>query len=190
MKKVTATMMHAHARTLVSYWDSRRRSDAVPARADIAAADLSELLGNLFMLQRHDSSHHVFRLAGTRLCELHQRELREQNFLSFWRGYDREHMKLLLESVLANSAPGRGYATAETINGDKIDIEMVFTPLASAPGCVDRVLGLYQPLQAAERFRNRPIIRHDLARILPPVARQWTLPVTPPPGLSDAANDR
>lgn len=189
-EKVTANMMHAHARTLVSYWDSRRRTDAVPARADIAAADLRDLLGNLFMLQRHDPSHHVFRLAGTRLCDLHQRELREQNFLSFWRGYDREHMKLLLESVLANAAPGRGYATAETISGDRIDIEMVFTPLASKAGCVDRVLGLYQPLQSPDRFRHRPIIRHELTRILPPVAKQWTIPVTPAPECPDAANDR
>ena len=91
-------MMHAHARTLMSYWDSRRRDDAVPERADIAASDLRELLGNLFMLQRHDAFHHVFRLAGTKLCELHQRELRDQNFLSFWRGYDREQVRLLLES--------------------------------------------------------------------------------------------
>jgi hypothetical protein len=184
-------MMHAHARTLVSYWDSRRRSDAVPARADIAAGDLRGLLGNLFMLQRHDASHHVFRLAGTKLCDLHQRELREQNFLSFWRGYDREHMKLLLESVLAHSAPGRSYATAETLNGDKIDIEMVFTPLASTYGSVDRVLGLYQPLQSSRHIRHRPIIRHDLTRILPPIAKQWMLPTTTlPPDILNAANDR
>ncbi|WP_420433129.1 PAS domain-containing protein [Hyphobacterium sp.] len=182
-------MMHAHSRTLVSYWDARRRDDAVPARADISASELKEILGNLFMLQRHDSSHHVFRLAGTRLCEIQNRELREQNFLSLWRGYDRAQMKLLLESVLANRAPANAYAIAETLGGDKIEVELVFTPLASKGGDVDRVLGLYQPLQSPDRFGRRPVIRHDLTRMTLPVTKNWALPATPPPPVPKAAND-
>ncbi|MEE2527252.1 PAS domain-containing protein [Hyphobacterium sp. HN65] len=182
-------MLHSHSRTLVSYWDSRRREASVPARADIAAGELKAILGNLFMLQRHDPSHHVFRLAGTRLCDLHNRELRDQNFLSLWRGYDRAQMKLLLESVLANRAPAHAYATAETLNGDKIEVEMVFTPLASRAGQVDRILGLYQPLQSPDRFRKKPVIRHDLTRITLPVTRNWALPETPPPPVPDPAND-
>jgi hypothetical protein len=183
-------MQHAHARTLVNYWDSRRRQSPVPARADIAAADLRDLLGNLFMLQRHDASHHVFRLAGTQVCHLHQRELREQNFLSFWRGYDREHMKLLLESVLAFAAPGSAVATAHSLSGDRMEVEMVFTPLASKAGSVDRVLGLYQPLQSPETFRRRPVVRHDLDRVSLPAKRLWTHASGRPPRVLNAANDR
>lgn len=183
-------MMHAHARTLMSYWDSRRRDDAVPERADIAASDLRELLGNLFMLQRHDAFHHVFRLAGTKLCELHQRELRDQNFLSFWRGYDREQVRLLLESVLTNAAPGSAYSTAHSLSGDKIEVELVVTPLASKAGCIDRILGLYQPLEAACQFQHRPIIRHDLTRLKLPENRAWSPRTIPVLGFSQAANDR
>ncbi|WP_421791213.1 PAS domain-containing protein [Hyphobacterium sp.] len=183
-------MMHAHARTLMSYWDSRRRDDAVPARADIAASDLRDLLGNLFMLQRHDASHHVFRLAGTKLCELHQRELRDQNFLSFWRGYDREQVRLLLESVLANAAPGGAHLTAHSLNGDKLEVELVVTPIASASGKVDRLLGLYQPLQKPDRFAQRPIVRHDLIRLHLPKNLSWVQPPAPVFGFNKAANDR
>lgn len=183
-------MMHAHARTLMSYWDSRRREDAVPAREDIAASDLRELLGNLFMLQRHDATHHVFRLAGTKLCDLHQRELRDQNFLSFWRGYDREQIRLLLEAVLANASPGGAYSTAHSLSGDKLEVELVMTPLASKTGKVDRILGLYQPLQAPDRFQQRPIIRHDLNRLRLPESRAWRQPPAPVFGFGKAANDR
>ena len=37
-----------------------------------------------FILQRFDSEHAVFRLAGTEICHLFGREFRDQNFLNLW----------------------------------------------------------------------------------------------------------
>ena len=62
--------MHVHTETLLAYWESRRNGRPAPARSDIVPNDLTGLLSWLFILQRADPEHHVFRLAGTNLCHL------------------------------------------------------------------------------------------------------------------------
>lgn len=151
-------MQHTHTQALLDYWETRRLGQTAPARADILPQDLSNLLAHLFILRRFDREHHIFRLAGTALCELHQREFREQNFLSLWRGFDRAHMTALIEGALAAPAPATAMAEAQTIEGRSSDIEIAILPLRGPEGWVDRCLGLYQPLNP-EALKKRPVVR-------------------------------
>jgi len=157
---------HPNSRTLHAYWDARRRGGSAPARADIAPQDLGALLSHLFLLRRMDQDHHVFRLAGTGLCRLHQREFRDQNFLSLWTGQDRPMMSALLEGALGAPAPATAMADAITLDGRACAVEVTLLPLRGPEGQVDRALGLYQPLDAS-RLGGRPVVRHRLAVLNP-----------------------
>jgi hypothetical protein len=185
-------MRHAHTRTLLEYWRSRREGAAAPQRADIAPQDLSDFLGQLFILKRIDSGHHVFRLAGTRLCALYQREFRDQNFLSLWRGHDGEHVKALLEGAIHRVAPAAASARAIAIDGRTVAIELAFLPLRGQEGQIDRILGLYQPLDDPDWLRGRPVVRTELCEARPAATpepfnlRRRQAPAAP----SFAANDR
>jgi len=157
---------HPNTKTLQAYWDARRQGESAPQRADIAPEDLGALLSNLFLLRRMDQGHHVFRLAGTGLCRMHQREFRDQNFLSLWSGHDRVHMSALIEGALSTPAPASVVSEAISLDGDHVEVEIALLPLRGPEGWLDRVLGLYQPLQ--KRTGNcRPIVRHRLSELRP-----------------------
>jgi hypothetical protein len=157
---------HANTRTLLAYWDARRRGEPAPARADIAPQDLGALLSHIFLLRRMDRDHHVFRLAGTGLCSLHKREFRDQNFLSLWSDHDRAHMVALLEGALSAPAPARALCEAVTLDARSCPVELTLLPLRGPEGWLDRVLGLYQPLDPA-RLGGRPVLRHRLTQLFP-----------------------
>lgn len=159
-------MHHNHTLALLDYWETRRSGQNAPSRTDILPRDLSSLLAHLFILRRIDRDHHIFRLAGTGICDLHQREFREQNFLSLWKGFDRAHMTALVEGALSAPAPATALAEALTIDGRKTDVEIAILPLRGPEGWVDRCLGLYQPLDP-KALNGRPVIRLSLKEMRP-----------------------
>ncbi|SDM51259.1 PAS domain-containing protein [Maricaulis salignorans] len=161
-------MRHAQSKALHAYWQARRLGGAAPYRADIEPQDIAALLGHVFILGRIDPQHHVFRLAGTGLCELYQREFRDQNFLSLWRGHDAVHIQATLEASLSGVSPASVIARATTMEMQQVQVEISFLPLRGPEGLVDRTLGLFQPLEAVECLRGRPIIRTSLREVRPP----------------------
>lgn len=182
-------MRHPHTRLLFDYWNARRLGGAAaPARADIAPEDLAGLLPHLFILRRMDREHHVFRLAGSSLCGIHQREFKDQNFLSLWRGNDRAHMTALIEGALAGPAPATALAEARSMDGRGLNVEIALMPLRGPEGFVDRCLGLYQPLKGAG-LSGRPAVRHVLREARPAVLPEGAIAVRPPVRGALAAND-
>jgi hypothetical protein len=169
-------MRHAQSETLLAYWRARRLGGAAPHRADIEPADIANLLGHIFILRRVDPQHHTFRLAGTELCDLYQREFRDQNFLSLWRGHDVTHIQSLLESTLAGVSPASVVARAFTLDLHQLPVEISFLPLRGPEGMVDRVLGLFQPLDDVTQLRGQPLIRMGLKEIRPPALHQHLFP--------------
>ncbi|MEO1039242.1 MAG: PAS domain-containing protein [Pseudomonadota bacterium] len=185
-------MRHPNTRTLFAYWESRRSGRLAPNRSDIAPRDLAGLLAHLFILKRVDRDHHLFRLAGTAICDLHRREFKDQNFLSLWRGSDREHMRALIEGVLSAPGPSTAMADAISIDGRSAEVEITLLPLRGPEGMVDRCLGLYQPLSLS-RLGGRPVVRQMLRELRPAVAPEPALSLTrafqPTSRLARAAND-
>lgn len=184
-------MRHANTKTLLSYWEARRRGGPVPSRTDILPQHLGGVLSNLFLLRRMDSDHHVFRIAGTGLCRMHQREFRDQNFLSLWTGHDRAHMKALLEGALTAPAPASAVAEAVALDGGVCEVEIALLPLRGPEGWLDRTLGLYQPLGPRLGAR-RPAVRHRLTDIRPPAEQLGSIALfgtDAGQGFARAAND-
>ncbi|MBR9824902.1 MAG: PAS domain-containing protein [Alphaproteobacteria bacterium] len=170
-------MRHAQSRALHTYWQTLRLGSAAPQRDDIAPQDIASLLGHVFILRRIDPQHHVFRLAGTHLCQLYQREFRDQNFLSLWRGHDATHIQTLLESAIAGVSPCSVIARATTMDMNQLPLEISFFPLRGPEGYIDRTLGLFQPLDEPELLRGRPVIRTSLREIRPPAMAGHLMPV-------------
>jgi hypothetical protein len=180
-------LRHANTRLLFDYWTARRSGRVAPARADIAPDELEALMPRLFILRRMDRDHHVFRLAGETMRALHQRDLKDHNFLSLWRGHDRAHMSALIEGALGACAPATALAEARSMNGRSLPVEMAFLPLTGPECYVDRCLGLYQPL-AAGGLGGRPAVRHVLREVRPAAVGE---PAFEPAAHADAfaAND-
>jgi hypothetical protein len=185
-------MRHPQTRALHTYWQARRNGGATPNRADIEPQDIAQLLGYVFILWRADPQHHIFRLAGTHLCDLYQREFREQNFLSLWHGHDRTHVQAVLEASITGTSPASLIARARSMDMRELPVEIAFFPLRGPSGEIDRTLGLFQPLDSTDPFRGRPVVRTALREIHPPAQSGSIIPGlldTGTPWLKRVAND-
>ncbi|MAK64114.1 MAG: PAS domain-containing protein [Maricaulis sp.] len=186
-------MRHPQTRALHAYWQTRRHGGGAPLRADIEPQDISELLGYVFILWRADSQHHLFRLAGTHLCDLYKREFRDQNFLTLWRGHDRTHVHALLEASISGTSPASMIARAVSMDQRELPVEIALFPLRGPSGEIDRTLGLFQPLDSTEGFRGRPVVRTALQEIHPPAQPATIFPGLAQPGetwVQRVANDQ
>ena len=186
-------MRHAQSQALHAYWQTRRQGGGAPHRADIEPQDIARLLGYVFILWRADSQHHLFRLAGTHLCDLYKREFRDQNFLTLWRGHDRTHVHALLEASISGTSPASMIARAVSMDQRELPVEIALFPLRGPSGEIDRTLGLFQPLDSTEGFRGRPVVRTALQEIHPPAQPATIFPGLAQPGetwVQRVANDQ
>ena len=186
-------MRHAQSQALHAYWQTRRQGGAAPHRTDIEPQDIARMLGYVFILWRADPDHHIFRLAGTHLCDLYQREFRDQNFLTLWRGHDRTHVHALLEASISGTSPASMIARAVSMDQRELPVEIALFPLRGPSGEIDRTLGLFQPLDSTEGFRGRPVVRTALQEIHPPAQPATIFPGLAQPGetwVQRVANDQ
>ena len=138
--------MRPTTRTLFNYWNEVRAGRLAPDRLEIEPARIAAILSETFMLQRAASDSYLYRLAGTRLCELFGAELRGRNFLDFWRREDFAGITRSLSAVCEEAAVG--VLTLE--NGDgprrRLELEAILLPLSDGRKSLSRVLGAMTPV--------------------------------------------
>src|SRR6266478_3214259 len=79
-----AIMKQASSRELFGYWAARRGTKSAPERGEIEPSAIRRALGDVFILEFDRQDGHPFRLAGTRVCALFGRELKNEQFLNLW----------------------------------------------------------------------------------------------------------
>src|SRR5258708_37670535 len=73
-------MKHPSSREFFAYWDEKRGAARAPDRSEIEPGAGRELLGDIFVLSYDATSGHPFRVAGTRVCALAGRDLKDRSF--------------------------------------------------------------------------------------------------------------
>ena len=73
-------MKHGVTQTLYNYWDNLRGARPAPNRSEVDPGEIRGLLGDTFILETNGPQDVRYRLAGTRLCSAHCRELKGRNF--------------------------------------------------------------------------------------------------------------
>src|SRR6266700_3496080 len=72
-------MKHPSNREFFAYWDAKRGDARAPERSDIEPGAVRELLGDIFVLSYDSDAGYPFRVAGTRVCALLGRDLKERH---------------------------------------------------------------------------------------------------------------
>jgi len=132
-------MKHRSIRELFDYWNERRGLKPAPERADIEPAAIRRVLADTFILAFEPERGHPFRVAGTRLCALFGRELKNEAFLDLWSSASREHVRDLL-AIVADEGVG---VVAGAVGASPADaaLELVLLPLSHRGRTDARVLG-------------------------------------------------
>ena len=93
-------MKHTSSRDVFTHWNESRGRNPAPQRADIDPGAIRHSLGDVFMLSVDFGGEFRFRLAGTRICALFRRELKNEIVDGLWSEASREQVRLVMVSVL------------------------------------------------------------------------------------------
>lgn len=180
-------MKHAASRELYSYWQELRGRRPAPERAEIEPAAIRGILSETFILALDRPTGYPFRLAGTRVCALFDRELKGESFLALWDETSRRTMADLL-GILANEWVGTvAGVSAQNALGETVDLELLLLPLSATRPVLQRGIGILAPLRTAattgttalgplmlgsRRHIGPAIEKRLLPRILAPLSRR------------------
>jgi hypothetical protein len=172
-------MKQASSRELFGYWAARRGKRAAPDRGEIEPSAIRRALGDVFILEFDRRAGHPFRLAGTRVCALFGRELKNESFVDLWDEETRAQVAQLL-TVVADEVSGVA-AGVKGVTGEgwAQDLELVVLPLMQRGDTHARMIGALTPFNApfwlgVSRLGALTLgnVRHlDPARELPTAAR-------------------
>lgn len=172
-------MKQASSRELFGYWAARRGTRAAPERGEIEPSAIRRALGDVFILEVDRAAGHPFRLAGTRVCALFGRELKNEPFLNLWDEQTRAQVAQLLAVVADEVSGAVAGVKGRTAEGWAQDLELVLLPLMQRGDTHARMIGALTPFNApfwlgVSRLGGLTLgnIRHlDPAREAPAAAR-------------------
>ena len=148
------------AKTLYSYWNEIRGSRIAPRRFEIEPSSIANILPETFILEYCNRKSVNFRLSGTMICDLFNREFRGQSIYTLWNDQDR----LLLEDALASIADCGSVslieATAVTASERELAVEIIMMPLIHSGEKISRLIGTISTttIQPDVYMREDPIV--------------------------------
>lgn len=160
-------MKHKTSQILFGYWNEVRRGRLAPRRFDIEPSRISHILPETFILERVQSERYLFRLAGTRLCEIFAREFRGTNLLELFSGKERSALERLLAIATGQGAVVVLTLAVAAARRRPIGLEMILLPLLHTDESVSRFLCSLSELEQADWLGYEPIsevtiVNHEL----------------------------
>ncbi len=150
-------MKHAASRELYAYWQERRGNRQAPERAEIEPGAIRQVLSDSFIVALDRATGHPFRLAGTRVCALFGRELKGEPFIGLWAGASQPVVSDLL-GILDHERVGTvAGVTAQTGDGEAIEMELLLLPLSATRPSLARTIGILAPLNIPQWLGSSPI---------------------------------
>jgi hypothetical protein len=143
-------------REIFDYWTGLKAGRAAPLRNEIDPVALRRLLPHLFIVTATPGGDIVFRLAGTRICELMGREFRNMSFSLVWGAGETFRPMQIAESVMRYERPALLDVLAA---GGDVDTgyELLLLPVRSEGEFSDRLLGALLPKKRPPPLTALPI---------------------------------
>ena len=166
--------IHPNTRILLDAWRRMQADPQSHALAGPDARDHENLIDRIFVIEQREDLSWLVRTSGAMLNALVGRSLVNQNYLDLWTGPDRAMMTAFLESIRFDGAPGVVRGRGETLNGERVELEITLMPLSAESGRSPRLrmLGLYQTLDGEPMLPAKPVFRHRIAMLVPPDTRR------------------
>jgi hypothetical protein len=173
-------MKHLSSREFFAYWDRIRGEASAPDRSDIEPGAVRSLLGDIFVLSYAAETGHPFRVAGTRVCALLGRDLKDQSFSALFAPACRAEINDIIAAVAEETLPAIVGLTATSQRGGRTHLELLLLPFHTRAHAPISLTGLLAPFEAScclasdltltsWRYLHRP------QKIVPRVVRKLAL---------------
>ena len=156
-------MKNTATRDLYGYWDQLRGQRPAPERVDIDPAAIRRVLGDTFIVEIDKSRSFPFRLAGTRMCALLGQELRGASLLDRWA--DPAALAELVTAVSFDLTARVITLSGSTLQGHRLDLELLLLPLHHRGKANSRILGSLTPGETPYWIGLHPISRFDIVAV-------------------------
>jgi hypothetical protein len=144
-------MKHPVSREFFAYWESKRGEARAPERSDVDPSALRELLGDIFVLSYDDAATYPFRVAGTRVCALFGRDVKDQGFPALFARQHRRDIADIIAAVAEDVVPAIAGVTAIAADGSKTHLELLLLPFNTRAHCPITLTGVLAPFEADHR---------------------------------------
>jgi hypothetical protein len=140
-------MKHPSSREFFAYWDAKRGDARAPDRSEIEPGAVRELLGDIFVLSYDNDAGYPFRVAGTRVCALLGRDLKDMSFSALFAPDSRREIEDVVNYVAEEMLPAIAGITARSDGGATAHLELLLLPFnnrAHAPVSLTGVLAPFE----------------------------------------------
>ena len=138
-------MKHAGTQFLFSYWDHLRNGRSAPDRRDIDLASIRPVLADTFLLEVDEARRFNLCLAGDRVTDLFQHDLKGQSFLDRWAEEDHAAVRRTLDSVIDGVIPALMGVNCAAAGRQPLPLEVLLLPMRNFGKTHSRILGLVTP---------------------------------------------
>ena len=143
-------MKHPASREFFAYWDGKRGDARAPERSDIEPDAVRELLGDIFVLSCDASAGYPFRVAGTRVCALFGRDVKDKSFPGLFTAASRGEIEEIVAAVADEMLPAIAGLTATRQHGAPSHLELLLLPFNSRAHTPISLTGLLAPFETTD----------------------------------------
>jgi len=148
-------MKHPSTREFFAYWDEKRGGARAPDRSEIEPGAVRELLGDIFVLSYDAASGYPFRVAGTRVCALLGRDLKDRSFSALFAPDTRREIEEIITVVSEEMLAAVAGITATSEDGSPTHLELLLLPFNARAHAPISLTGLLAP------FESQPSLLRD-----------------------------
>ena len=148
-------MKHPSNREFFAYWDNKRGGARAPDRSDIEPGAVRELLGDIFVLSYDAEAGYPFRVAGTRVCALLGRDLKDKSFSALFTPDTRREIEEIIAVVAEEMLGAVAGITATAQDGTPAHLELLLLPFNTRAHTPISLTGLLAPFRDAHQRAHR-----------------------------------
>ena len=141
-------MKHPSSREFYAYWDAKRGGARAPDRSEIEPGAVRELLGDIFVLSYDTDAGYPFRVAGTRVCALLGRDLKDTSFSALFAPDSRREIEDISSYVAEEMLAAIAGITATAENGTTAHLELLLLPFNNRAHAPISLTGLLAPFES------------------------------------------
>lgn len=140
-------MKHPSSREFFAYWNAKRGDARAPDRSEIEPGAVRELLGDIFVLSYDNDTGYPFRVAGTRVCALLGRDLKDTSFSALFSPDNRREIEDIITYVAEEMLPAIAGITAASEDGTTAHLELLLLPFNNRAHAPVSLTGLLAPFE-------------------------------------------
>ena len=141
-------MKHPSSREFYAYWDKMRGTASAPDRSDIEPSAVRELLGDIFVLSYDAEAGYPFRVAGTRVCALLGRDLKNQSFSELFAPSGRREIEDIVTVVAEEMLAAIAGISATAEDGSVAHLELLLLPFSTRAHAPISLTGVMAPFES------------------------------------------